>query len=368
MQKSHVRYCVLAHVLVIAGCGGSPEKTNGVPTDGGSSGADDGTDGSPFHGVDAGDADGGTLDAGVVVGGPDAGGQYDGASDAGTVDAGSDAGSSDGGHVDASIEAGTADAGAVPTRWHRSFPLVEKNGSLVIASPQVVTITFASDANGPLLQAFADWVVEVHLLVDGRRRLRRRTGDEPRMGTVSDLPAATVASGGTPQSYIFSKILDGTLPAPQPPTVAGTPGNTIYMIYYPPGIPGVLPMWGAGAFTDARNCTRTRCPSRGRPKSPDRFCGRSVGLDLVSAGSRFARAGRASDQRLWLGRLFARLGRDGVGLRRGRSGRSLLQPVRARREQATGCSAHLVHLRGTRRVGPVPAGIERRLPQCVAFP
>ena len=194
MQKANVRYCVLAHVLVIAGCGGSPEKTNGVPTDGGSLGADDGTDGSPFQGLDAGDADGGTLDAGMVVEGPDAGGQYDGASDAGTVDAdaGSDAGSGDGGHVDASIEAGTADAGAADAGGIDPFPLVEKNGSFIIASPQVVTITFASDANGPLLQAFADWVVKSSYLSTVSADYGVGLGTNQNV-TVSDLPAATVA-------------------------------------------------------------------------------------------------------------------------------------------------------------------------------
>ena len=243
MQKPNIRYCLVAQVLLVAGCGGSPERGNSAAPDGGSWGADDGTDGSPFLGVDAGDADG--------VGGPDGGGQYDGVSDAGRVDAGSDADSSEGGQVDASTVAGTSDAGATDAGATDAggidpFPLVVKNGNFLIASPQVITITFASDANGPLLQAFADWVVKSTYLSTVGADYGVGLGTNQNV-TVSDLPAATVASGGTPQSYIFSKILDGTLPAPQPPTVAGTPGNTIYMIYYPPGIAGVLPR-GAGGF------------------------------------------------------------------------------------------------------------------------
>src|SRR5689334_11023580 len=53
---------------------------------------------------------------------------------------------------------GSGGGGFVPGK-HAVPPLIPSQGGPVLAQPKLVTITFADDPNGPMDEAFGDWVM-----------------------------------------------------------------------------------------------------------------------------------------------------------------------------------------------------------------
>jgi hypothetical protein len=187
---------------------------------------------------DAGSGDAGTSDSGA----PDAGARDAGASDAGgdagAVDSGaSDSGEPDAGEMDAGpLDASVPDAGAA----HAAFADIATSVQppTTIAHPHVVTITFADDPNAATLQAFDDWLVTSNWL------LTVGADYGVGLGTNVNIPMTDTAvyarnDGGIPSAYLKSKILDGTLPAPELAADGGQFGPTLYVVYYPFGVPAV---------------------------------------------------------------------------------------------------------------------------------
>jgi hypothetical protein len=188
---------------------------------------------------DGGNGDAGAPDAAV----PDAGPRDAGTADSGAPDAGEpDGGQMDAGPVDSGVpDAGTDDAGVA----HAAFANVTTAVSqpTTIAHPHLVTITFADDPNAAALQAFDDWIVTSSWL------LTVGADYGVGLGTNVNVPLTDTAvyarnDGGIPSRYLKSKILDGTLPLPEIGADGGQYGPTIYVLYYPFGVPAV--QMGAG--------------------------------------------------------------------------------------------------------------------------
>ncbi len=125
------------------------------------------------------------------------------------------------------------------------FPIVGANNPAgVVARPQVVTVTFSDDPNGSQLGAYDDWLL-------GSTWLSQVGADYGvGLGTNQNFPLAdssldSLADGGTPDTFLRARILDGTLPFPQTGPDGGL-GNTLYVLLYPAGAPNVLPAHDEG--------------------------------------------------------------------------------------------------------------------------
>jgi hypothetical protein len=118
------------------------------------------------------------------------------------------------------------DAGAVA---HHAYDALNKHASGIIASPQVVTLTYPGYANKAGVEAFADYIVTSDWLTAVGDEYGVKHGASVAKHVMS-VPAPT---GMTPDAQIAQDIIDeinkGGLPVPAANT------NLIYMLYLPPG-------------------------------------------------------------------------------------------------------------------------------------
>lgn len=139
-------------------------------------------------------------------------------------DAGVDAGAADGAG-DAYVE--PPDDGPWPAP-HYPMPMVANLGGKLLASPQVVTVTFVGNANKAALQAFDDSLVQANnpwwTAVTAGYGVGPGTG-----GVYVELPDTvsntTIDDGTQLQPMIAQWVASGALPAPN--------ANSIYVIYFP---------------------------------------------------------------------------------------------------------------------------------------
>ncbi|MHB8419073.1 MAG: hypothetical protein ACYDCL_13430 [Myxococcales bacterium] len=190
------------------------------------------------------------LDAGSDAGAPggDAGQADAGSPDGGRADdAGADAGRADAGSLDAGLsDAGAADAGRAP------FPTMNPGEGEVMASPQIVTVTFSDDPNAASNQAFGAWVATSSWLVTVGADYGVGAGSAV-AAPLADTAASSLGDGGPVNllndpaplvAFLQARIADGSLPAPLPD--GGVFGQTLYVVYYPPALGVAGSTTGAG--------------------------------------------------------------------------------------------------------------------------
>jgi hypothetical protein len=182
----------------------------------------------------------------VVVGGCSSSGGDGASPEGGAVDGAQADGQprSDGGVLRdaAPAEAGDADSGFVEAP-HAALPQVPNDGGPVVASPRIVTITFAGYAQDATMKSFADWVVGSSWLA--------QVGHDYGVGqgvhvahVVLQMTAPQTASDLDTQALIEQKIGDGTLPSPFDVDAgadggvdagSGVAGGYLYVLFYPQG-------------------------------------------------------------------------------------------------------------------------------------
>jgi hypothetical protein len=101
-----------------------------------------------------------------------------------------------------------------------------------MTSPQVVTITFDGWSYRNHAEDYASWIVGSSWLSTVGADYGVGLGSTSAPVHLSLVPP-NVTDDTTIQSFLSSKIEDGTLPAPLQATSPTGPSNTIYMLYYP---------------------------------------------------------------------------------------------------------------------------------------
>ncbi len=107
------------------------------------------------------------------------------------------------------------------------LPEVVDHGSPVLASPRLVTITFADfiDSDRDRIEAYGDWIVGSDWLSAVGRDYGVGRGSHRAKVRLAD-PAATTLSDADIQSFLLAQIAAGVLPEP-------TGHDDLYMLYYP---------------------------------------------------------------------------------------------------------------------------------------
>lgn len=152
-------------------------------------------------------------------------------SDGGSNAAALDAGSSEATASDtdaATTEAGTSDAGAtdfVPAP-HPPFPVIPNQGGPIVAHPEIVTITWSSDALAPDLEAFDGWLVASSFWSTMMAEWGVGAGTHGGAYRVPTAAPATIAESDVAQ-IIEAAIVAGKVPPPSP--------SRIYTLYPPAG-------------------------------------------------------------------------------------------------------------------------------------
>jgi hypothetical protein len=151
-----------------------------------------------------------------------------------------DAGGGDGGSADA----GLADSGLqLP-----SFPLVRLGSQRTLGHPQLVTITFSGYPFESDVQALGNWIVGSPWLT--------QIGAQYGVGAGSNTNVDLNFDGGAPgfgadggdarqemAEFLAQQMQIGNLPQPAEPPDGGDFGDTVYMLYLPPGSLGAnLPL------------------------------------------------------------------------------------------------------------------------------
>jgi hypothetical protein len=137
----------------------------------------------------------------------------------------------------AALDAGP-DAGPFQTAAHEPFPQATDAGGPVLATPQLVTVTYPGYAGTTQVQGFGAWIASS----DWITTIGKDYGVGPGSQIATPvLPAAAPAtlSDQDIQQLLASSIAAGTLPAPTP--------NTLYVLYLPEGT-------AATSFTGGPNC------------------------------------------------------------------------------------------------------------------
>lgn len=143
-------------------------------------------------------------------------------------------------------EAGAdADAGFVEAP-HAALPQVPDGGGPVVASPKLVTITFAGYAQDATMKSFGDWIAGSSWLAQVGHDYGVGTGTHA-AHVVLQMAAPTTASDLDTQALIEQKIGDGTLPSAfdvdggsadggaTTDAGSGVPGDYVYVVFYPQG-------------------------------------------------------------------------------------------------------------------------------------
>jgi hypothetical protein len=151
---------------------------------------------------------------------------------------------------------------------------------MVLAHVQLVTITFADDPERSTEESFGDWVVASDWLATIGRDYGVGTGTNQNV-EISFTASTSLALNRSVGQFLRDEILDGTLPPPQPAAPGSQFGDTVYLIYYPPFTPNVLPA-NAGGY---HACESTEGPS------PAQF-----GYAVVQGSSRAAIEAAASHE------------------------------------------------------------------------
>lgn len=140
---------------------------------------------------------------------------------------------------------GDADAGFVEAP-HAALPQLPNNGGPVVASPKLVTITFAGYANDATVKSFADWIAGSSWMAQVGHDYGVGNGTHV-AHVVLPMSAPTSATDLDTQALIEQKIGDGTLPSAfdvdggsaegGAPADAGSgvAGGYVYVLFYPAG-------------------------------------------------------------------------------------------------------------------------------------
>lgn len=203
-----------------------------------------GSDGGPASAPQAAGAGGGTSAPGAGGGGASGaagavsvgGGAGAGGSDAAGAGgfaaggAGASAGAGLGGSAGGSGKGGSAGGtgvGGFQTAKHTAFPVIPKFGGPVLASPQIVTITYAGYKFTPDVEAFGDFVVSSDWITAVGADYGFAQGTHLAKVQLPDAAPATMSDDEL-QMFIAAKLADGTLPKP-----AGNPNDYLYIFYFP---------------------------------------------------------------------------------------------------------------------------------------
>jgi hypothetical protein len=137
-----------------------------------------------------------------------------------------------GGLPDASADAGLPDAGggdAGPfvVGAHQVYPVVPTNGGPVLASPKLVTVTFAADPQAGGREAFDDWVIGSQWYAAWSPEYGVMPATHLARARLN-LTAPTSVTETSVGSMLLDLIADGGLPGP-------SAGDVLYEVYLPPG-------------------------------------------------------------------------------------------------------------------------------------
>jgi hypothetical protein len=137
---------------------------------------------------------------------------------AGTPDAGIDAGTGD---------AGLVDSGVFVVAAHQPYPTMPWNGGPVLAQPNLVTVTYATDPNAGTREAFGDWVFTSQWYQAWRGEYGIGPGVHLGKVRLSGTPPSQIdeTSAG---ALLLDALADGGLP-----TVSD--GGVLYALYLPSG-------------------------------------------------------------------------------------------------------------------------------------
>ena len=108
---------------------------------------------------------------------------------------------------------------------HEPMPVIPNQGGPVLATPQLVTITFAADPHSAADGAFGDFVVASSWLKTVGADYGIQSATHVKKLVLTQTAGASVKDADI-QTLIASKIADGTLPSSN---------QALYLIYYPPG-------------------------------------------------------------------------------------------------------------------------------------
>jgi hypothetical protein len=138
-------------------------------------------------------------------------------------------------------EAGAADADAgFVEAPHAALPQVPNNGGPIVASPKIVTITFAGYSEDATMKSFGDWIAGSSWLAQVGHDYGVGTGTHA-AHVVLQMTAPTSPTDLDTQALIEQKIGDGTLPSAfdvdggSTDAGAGVAGDYVYVIFYPQG-------------------------------------------------------------------------------------------------------------------------------------
>jgi hypothetical protein len=125
------------------------------------------------------------------------------------------------------------DAGFVEAH-HGAFPQVPNNGGPTLASPQLVTITFAGYSEASTISSFGDWIVTSDWLTTVGKDYGVGHGTHVQ-SVVLPGPAPAMASDLDTQALLEQNLMSGVLPSAPLDAGAGDggTGGYLYMIVYP---------------------------------------------------------------------------------------------------------------------------------------
>lgn len=126
--------------------------------------------------------------------------------------------------------AGTAGKPPFQTAEHGLPPQMPAGSGRVLATPQIVTVTFAKDGLSSKIQAFGDFIVQSDWL--------KTTGAEYGVGPGEHVAKVELTEDAPAQigtfevdGWLLTRIKNGTIPSPPNPS----DNDWLYMIYFPSG-------------------------------------------------------------------------------------------------------------------------------------
>lgn len=127
------------------------------------------------------------------------------------------------------LDAPVVPVDAFPTAAHTPYPQLPDQGGPRLASPQLITVTFASDARAPMLEAFATWIVGSSWLTSVGAEYGISHGAIAGVAHRPETPPAMLTSAEI-EAYLAAGVTDGSIPKPAAPH---TLADALYIVYYP---------------------------------------------------------------------------------------------------------------------------------------
>jgi hypothetical protein len=144
-------------------------------------------------------------------------------------DAGSDSGSNSGSDAGMPDASGTGTDGGFVVGSRISYPVMPSGSGVVLAAPNLVSVTYAVDTNAGTREALGDWMLASQWFATWRGDYGVGSGTHLAKVRLSGSPPATLDENGV-GALLLGAIADGGLPSPTAAT------DVLYAFYLPTGI------------------------------------------------------------------------------------------------------------------------------------